>query len=111
MTFDAAEVCEGDPGFEIGVVVFLWILPVVLLVLRRQLPPGSRHSGLLTAALLLASGVAALLSLPWLDVVDFNDPVYPAVTVLIGWASAVALAAVYLRRTIRRRVGARAGSR
>jgi len=107
MSFDPVEVCGGDPCFEIGVVVSLWIVPIVLFVLRRQLPAGSRHSGLLTAALILASGVATLASLPWLDVVDFNDPVYPAVTALIGWTSAAALAGIYLRRSLRRRATAR----
>jgi hypothetical protein len=110
MTFDAVDVC-GDPWFEIGVVVSLWIVPIILFVVRRPLPGGSRHSGLLTAALILASGIATLASLPWLDVVDFNDPVYPLVTTLIGWTSAIALTGIYIRRTFRRREAAKAGIR
>jgi hypothetical protein len=111
MSFDPVEVCGGDPWFEIGLVVSLWIVPIVLFVLRRQLPAGSRHSGLLTAALIVASAIATLASLPWLDVVDFNDPVYPVVTALIGWTSAITLAGIYVRRTLGRREAAKSGIR
>jgi len=106
MSFDPVEGCGGDPWFEIGVVVLLWVVPIVLFVFRRQLPRGSRHGRLMGAALFVAAGIATLASLPWLDIVRFNDPIYPVVTIVLGWTSAIVLAAIYLRRAIRRREGA-----
>ena len=110
MSFNLVE-CGDDSWIDIVRIVLLWIAPVVLFVLRKQLPRGARHAGLLTAALVVASAIAALLTLPWIDVVDRHDPVYPMVATLVGWASAAALTGIYLRRSLRRRSPARVGVR
>jgi hypothetical protein len=50
MTFDPVEFCGPDPWIDIARIVLLWIVPVVLFVIRRQLPAGVRHAGLLSVA-------------------------------------------------------------
>jgi hypothetical protein len=102
MTFDPVEFCGPDPWIDIARIVLLWIVPVVLFVIRRQLPAG-RNAGLLSVVVRLSALLATLLSLPWLDLIDRSDPIFPLAAVQAARIAALAFGGVYLYRFVRQR--------
>jgi hypothetical protein len=100
MSFNPVEVCGPDPWIDVARIVLLWIVPVVLFVIRRQVPAGCRNAGLLSVAFWLSAFVAALMSLPWLDLIDRLDPIYSLATAQVARTAAFALGAVYLYRSV-----------
>ena len=74
MTFDPSTCIHCDPtGESLGAVIAIWILwiaPAILFVLRRRITavgwPAIIASGLVTAAGVVCTVVAALISIAWL---------------------------------------------
>jgi hypothetical protein len=108
MEFDPVTVCGADEWPYFGRTIALWIVPVVLFALTRQVPRAARQADLLRIALVLASGYAFAMSLPWFDVVEKSNLAYWLAIAYAAWISAMAVSAVYVRRMLlaRRRSGA-----
>ena len=104
MSFNVCTDCgEPSPWPGIVLIALAWALPTVIFVVRRQFGADSRHRQTLTVFLWLSVLGSSLGTLFLLDVLDSADPTQRLAALQLGGGAALAVAAVALYRSGRRK--------
>lgn len=108
MTFNLCHDCGDSVLRGILLLVFVWLLPTVLLAVRRQVGSKARLSSSISLAFWLSTVGASFLSLALLGVVDVSDPVFrSAVLSFVAIAVLTVLGVAFYRSMRSRRRSAR----
>jgi uncharacterized membrane protein len=108
MTFNLCNDCGDSVLRGMLFLVCVWLLPTILLAVKRQLGPGSRLSSSVALALWTSVAAASFVSLAFLGLVDVSHPVFrPAVLFLVVGAVVTAWGVAFYRSMRRRRRPAR----
>ena len=104
MSFNVCADCgEASPWPGIVQIALAWALPMVIFVVRRQLGSACRHRSALTVFLCLSVLGSSLSTLFLLHILDSSDPTQRLAALQLGGGTALAVAAVAVYRSGRRR--------
>ena len=103
MTFDLCQDCGDSVLSGMLLLVCLWLLPTILLAVRRQLGSDSRLASSIALVFWLSVAAASFLSLALFGVVDVSHPVFRSAVLSLVAFSVFTVAGVAFYRSMRGR--------